>query len=56
MGKPRLPDVNTLIGLGFDPASIDRLLKYMGAGSDVLCLDRVDAIKKILRKNCLKDY
>ena len=56
MGKPRLPDVNTLIGLGFDPASIDRLLKYIGAGSDVLCLDRVDAIKKILRKNDREQY
>ena len=56
MGKPRLPDVNTLIGLGFDPASIDRLCKYMGAGSDVLCLDRVDAIKKILRKNDREQY
>lgn len=46
-GVPRLPDIQTLMGMGFDPKQCDKLLKYL----DGCQFDRVDAIKRILRKN-----
>lgn len=45
----RLPDIQTLIGLGFSPAQVDKLCSYVGDVST--SCDRVGAIKKILRKN-----
>lgn len=45
----RLPDIQTLIGLGFDPAQIDKLATYLSGVS--ICTNRLDAMKKILRKN-----
>ena len=49
MGAPRLPDVNTLRAMGFNPSQVDKLCAYLGKNHS--CIDRVDAIKKILRKN-----
>ena len=48
MGKPRLPDIETLRAMGFDPKAVDRLCGYLGTTTS---FDRVDAIKKVLRKN-----
>ena len=45
----RLPDVDTLRAMGFKPEAIDKLCKYLGTAP--LVNDRVDAIRKILRKN-----
>lgn len=45
----RLPDIQTLIGLGFDPAKIDKLAAYLSGVS--ICANRLDSVKKILRKN-----
>ena len=45
----RLPDIETLRAMGFNPAQVDKLLAYIGKRNN--CIDRVDAIKKILRKN-----
>lgn len=45
----RLPDIETLRAMGFNPAQVDKLLAYIGKKNN--CIDRVDAIKKILRKN-----
>lgn len=43
----RLPDIDTLLGMGFNPTQVDKLLSYFGPQQ----CDRVDAIRKILRKN-----
>ena len=48
MSKPRLPDIETLRAMGFDPKSVDRLCGYLGATNSI---DRVSDIKKVLRKN-----
>ena len=49
MAVPRLPDIDTLRAMGFNPAQVDKLCKYMSSKGP--SFDRVDAIKKILRKN-----
>lgn len=54
MAGPRLPDIQTLIGLGFDPGQVDKLCGYLKTCS--LSYDRVDAIRKILRKNDREQY
>lgn len=46
MGKPRLPDTDTLRGLGFDPDKIEK-----NHNGKPCTFDRVDAIKRVLRKN-----
>lgn len=48
MSKPRLPDIDTLRAMGFSPAEIDKLCRYLGMSEGV---DRVGAIRKVLRKN-----
>lgn len=48
MGKPRLPDIDTLRAMGFNPTMIDKLCGYLGNTDS---FDRVAAIKKVLRKN-----
>lgn len=48
MSKPRLPDIETLRAMGFDPKAVDRLCGYLGATNSI---DRVSDIKKLLRKN-----
>ena len=30
MGNPRLPDIETLRAMGFNPAQVDKLLAYIG--------------------------
>lgn len=50
MARPRLPDIETIRAMGFNPAQVDKLCAYLGKFGN--CgFDRVDAIKKILRKN-----
>ena len=45
----RLPDINTLIGLGFTPSQVDKLCKYMQPiGNEY---SKIENIRKILRKN-----
>lgn len=48
MSKARLPDIDTLRAMGFNPATIDKLCAYIGNTNS---FDRVSAIKKVLRKN-----
>ena len=49
MSKARLPDVDTLRAMGFKPEQVDKLCGFLGKMGP--CVDRVDAIRKILRKN-----
>ena len=49
MAAPRLPDIDTLRAMGFKPDQVDKLCRYLADKGPVF--DRVDAIKKILRKN-----
>lgn len=49
MAAPRLPDTDTLRAMGFKPEQIDKLCRYIGTIGP--SFDRVDAIRKILRKN-----
>ena len=49
MAAPRLPDIDTLRAMGFKPEQVDKLCRYIGTIGP--SFDRVDAIKKILRKN-----
>lgn len=47
--QPRLPNIDELIGMGFDPKLADSMCSYLSArGSSI---DRIGDIKKILRKN-----
>lgn len=48
MANPRLPDIQTLLSMGFNPAQVDKLAKYMG-NTSTNYIDRVDAYKKLFR-------
>ena len=45
---PRLPDVDTLRAMGFNPTLVDKSCRFLSTQSS---FNRMDAIKKILRKN-----
>lgn len=47
MSKARLPDIETLRAMGFNPAMIDKMAGY----ASLVSCNRVADIKKILRKN-----
>ena len=47
--KPRLPNIDELIGMGFSPELADKMCAYLSAKGN--SVDRIGNIKKILRKN-----